>query len=256
MRWIVSTRAMAGAAAVAALLSVGVARAQNLIDPGTVSFDAETLFMQLYMSGGTRNSNATGFDASERLALTYHTDNNVGFRTTWFAYDQIGQDSAVGQYALDAFNVDFEVLKRLEFANRTILEVSGGVRYLEAEHFLDGPTNFSDFEGFGGLFGVRGGVRVCDDGLLYARGKFAVLAGEGSHDGNSDVLNPGHEMIRSQTEIGFGYEHRCQLWGVTMVPRIGAEWQMWDGFGIDPVDEHPDTDLGLFGLVAGLGVAY
>ena len=63
--------------------------------------------------------------------------------------------------------------------------------------------------------------------------------------------------MRTQAEISLGYEHRITRGSVAViVPRSGLEWQNWEGFGIDPVDEHPDNALGFFGFVGGVSVLF
>lgn len=249
------SRALMGTVLVAAL-GAASASAQSLVAPSGLTVDADSLFLRLHNSHGTLRSNVFDFEPGQRLALTYMGDNGVGARTTWFQWDHSRIDAGgIGLISLDTYNLDFEIFKRLNLTERSILEMSGGVRYNETEHLL-GAGNFNDYTGFGGLLGVRGGVRVFDNGLLYAGGKFSVLMGDGAHDGNAGPLNPANEVARSQTEIALGYEHRFDVGRVTIIPRTGLEWQMWDGFSIDRVDEHPDTDLGFSGFVAGLGVNF
>ena len=108
----------------------------------------------------------------------------------------------------------------------------------------------------GGLVGLKGGLRVRENGLVYARSKFAILQGEGAHDGDDEDLNPAYQSMRTQAEIGLGYEHRITRGSVVIIPRSGLEWQNWEGFGIDPVDEHPDNALGFFGFVGGVSVLF
>ncbi|MGE0761477.1 MAG: hypothetical protein AB7O38_30970, partial [Pirellulaceae bacterium] len=90
----------------------------------------------------------------------------------------------------------------------------------------------------------------------YGRGKLSILMGDGRHDANTLALADANEIVRGQTEVGFGYEHRLYVRNVVLVPRIGMEWQFWEGYSIDPVDEHPDTDLDLFGFSLGFGIVY
>jgi hypothetical protein len=235
---------------IAAILTPSIVRAQSW------SFDADALFLKLGTSVGTADEDVFDFETGTRLALARVGESNVGFRTTWFQWDHASTDSAVGQISLDTYNLDFEIFKQIELNDRTFMELSGGVRYNETEHFYQDPTSMNDFNGFGGLVGLRGGLRVLENGLVYARSKFAVLMGDGAHDGNDEALDPANEVMRSQTELSLGYEHRLSMGNLTIVPRSGLEWQYWDGFGIDPVDEHPDTALGLFGFVGGVSVLY
>lgn len=230
-----------------------------IISPGIVcaegwQLDADALFLQLGSSGGTGDEDVFDYETGSRLSLARTADIDVGFRATWFQWDHSATDSAVGDISLETYNIDFEIFKQLEISSRTVMELSGGVRYNETDHIYDDQPN--DFTGFGGLVGLRGGLQVLDNGLLYARGKFAVLMGDGAHDGDDEALDPANEVIRSQTEIGFGYEHHFHVGNVVIVPRTGVEWQVWEGFGLDPVDEHPDTDLGFFGFIGGVTVAY
>ena len=96
MQWNRMAHAMVGAAALAALLSLGSARAQSLVAPGTWTFDADTLLLKLHTSGGTGDSNVFDYEGGSRLALTYLGESGVGVRTTWFQWDHAREDSVVG----------------------------------------------------------------------------------------------------------------------------------------------------------------
>lgn len=233
---------------IAGIFSSGVVHAQNL------TVDADVLFLKLGTSVGTEDEDVFDFEPGARLAISRIGESNVGFRTTWFQWEHARTDSAVGDISLDTYNLDFELFKQIELNDRTFMELSGGVRYNETNHIYDGDLN--DFKGLGGLVGLRGGLRVRENGLVYGRSKFAVLFGEGAHDGDDEDLNPANEVVRSQTEIEFGYEHRFNVGNLVIVPRSGVAWQIWEGFGVDPVDEHPDTDLGFFGFVGGVSVIF
>ena len=236
------------ALAIAFTVSQGMGHAQSW------TVDADTLFLKLGTSGGTGDEDVFDFESSSRLAFSRLGATNVGFRTTWFQWDHAGTDSDVGDISLETYNLDFELFKRLDLSDRTSLELSGGIRYNETDHIYDGDPN--DFNGFGGLVGLRGGLRVLDNGMVYAQSKAAVLMGDGAHDGDDEALDPAFEVMRTQTEVSLGYEHRFTMGNLVIVPRTGVEWQYWDGFGIDPVDEHPDTALGFFGFVGGVSVTY
>ncbi|MDZ4659155.1 MAG: hypothetical protein SH868_16410 [Bythopirellula sp.] len=236
------------ALAIAFIVSQGVGHAQSW------TFDADALFLKLGTSVGTADEDVFDYETGSRLAISRLGASDVGFRTTWFQWDHAATDSAVGFIELETYNLDFEIFKRLDLSNRTTLELSGGVRYNETDYIYDGAPN--DFNGVGGLVGLRGGLQVLENGVLYARSKFAVLMGDGAHDGDDEDLDPAFDVIRSQTEISLGYEHRFTMGNLVIVPRSGVEWQNWEGFGIDPVDEHPDNALGLFGFVGGVSVTY
>ena len=185
---------------IAGILSSSVVHAQSW------TADADVVFLKLGTSVGTADENVFDFETGTRLALSRIGASDVGFRTTWFQWDHSRTDSAVGDISLETYNLDFEIFKQLEISGSTFIELAGGVRYNESNHIYDGAPN--DFKGLGGLVGLKGGLRVRENGLVYARSKFAILQGEGAHDGDDEDLNPAYQSMRTQAEIGLGYEHR------------------------------------------------
>jgi hypothetical protein len=234
---------------IAATLGLGMSAAE-----AQWTAQAEALFLRPGTSVGNGDDNVFGFEEASRIGVGYQNSCGVGARVNWFQFDHEADDSDVGELAFDTHQVDFELYKQLNLASNLLLEFSGGLRYNNTEHDYDGEPN--DFEGVGGLFGVKAGLKTGANGLLYSRAKFAVLMGDGAHDGRDEDLDPAFDSIRQQTEIGVGYEHNICMGGTILTPRVGFEWWNWDGFGIDPVDEHPDTALGFVGFVVGLGAAF
>lgn len=255
MRWIAKVRAALSATAMAAIFCFGSTQAQTLVEGDGWSFDSDVLFLKYGNSKGFDNDDVFDFESGIRLALTRIGDSDVGVRMTWFQWEHEGTDGAV-RAGLDTYNLDLEVLKRIEIGDRTVMELTGGVRHNDTNSFF--PTTFepNNFLGWGGIVGVRGGVRVRENGMLYARGKTAILMGEGFHDANNAPTGDVNDVIRNQTELALGYEHRFQLGAFTIVPRTGFESQYWDGFLVDSVDEHPESDIGLLGFVGGVGITY
>lgn len=220
---------------------------------GSLVFDAEVLFMQLNLTGGL-GQNAFDYDPATRFALGYMGCKKLGIRTTYFAYDDQAVDAIVGTVRFDTYNLDFEVFKQIELTRTTDIEFSGGLRYNHADHIYDGDP--SNFDGLGPVVGIRVNTDVPTGGSVYGRAKFAMLSGKGAHDGDDEALDPARQSGRDQTEIGVGYQHPFAVGGFELVPRVGAEIQNWGGYSMDPVDEHPDTDLFLAGFVVGLDVRY
>jgi hypothetical protein len=219
-------------------------------------FDAESLFLRFNSMEGTRRS-VFDFETASRYSLGFVTGNGLGFRATYFEYDDLANDvGGVGQVAFDTYNMDFEIFKRLQLTTSTKFEIGGGMRYNETNYFRNGPTNFSNFRGIGVVLGVKGSTTVFTGGAIYGRARGSILSGEGSHEGNS--FNGRHlkNIGRSQFELGFGYEHPVQVGVLEFTPRLGAEMQHFGGYGIDPVDEQPDADLYLAGFLVGMDVRF
>ena len=97
------------------------------------------------------------------------------------------------------------------------------------------------------MVGAQAGFQTTENGLLYTRAKWASMSGNGTLIGI-----PFRDQIRSQTEIAIGYEHHLTYGNVQVTPRIGYEFQTWEDFGIPAIA----PNLGLSGLVLGLGVAF
>lgn len=234
----------------------GVSSLFGIETAGRVIGDAEVLFIRYNSDLGNRRS-VFGFDASPRYTLGYANASNFGFRTIYFEYNDVALDAGgSGLTEFDAYNLDFELFKQVQLTRSAGVEFSGGLRYNESDYFLNGPTNLNDFHGIGIALGTKGTVKVFTGGSVYGRAKFAILSGTARHDTNAFGIREAELASREQMELGFGYEHPIELGSFELTPRIGAELQRWGGYAIDPVDEHPESDLGLAGFVLGLGIRY
>ena len=236
---------------------LGVASLFNSESTGHLIGDSEVLFLRYNSDLGNRTNNF-GYEASPRFMLGYVNATNLGFRTIYFSFSDVTNDAGgTGLTSLDAYNLDFEVFKQIQLTKSTGIEMSGGLRYNEASYFLNGPTNLNDFHGIGVALGAKGTVKVSTGGAFYGRAKLAILSGTARHDTNAFAgLQKAQLSSREQVELGFGYEHPFELGSFELTPRVGAEVQRWGGYAIDPVDEHPESDLALAGFVAGLSVRY
>jgi hypothetical protein len=237
-------------------LTIATTLALSSAQAGSWALDSELLFLRLHSAIGAGSDNIFGYDTAARFALSHVRTDNLGARISYFDYDHLGTDSTIGTISLNTYNLDFEIFKRLNLTNLTSVEVSGGIRYNDTEFFYDDPGQPNDFTGLGGVFGIRLGTKVGTGGLLYARAKLAILGGDGQHDGDDEALDPAYDVARDQMEIAFGYQHTYCYRGMLITPQVGCEWQSWRGFGIDPVDEHPDNDLMLGGFTLGLGLNF
>ena len=227
---------------------------------GFWNVNSEILLLQPNTAAGTRTDNAFDLDTAARFSLGYTTSTGTGARATFFDYDHSFIDAGVQQFSLDTYSVDFEIYKKLDFSQDTSFEVNGGVRYLNAMLFWPTPFEPNNFDGWGVFVGGRGATVVGTGGSLYARGKFAILTGDGFHDANALgglARQRANDVGRTQFELGVGYEHPFELGCCLLTPSIGLEAQNWgSGFLIDVVDEHPEGDFVLAGFVIGLDVAF
>lgn len=235
---------------------VGVSSLFGLETTGHVFGGAELLLLRYNSNVGNRRS-VFDFEAAPRYTLGYMNAQKLGFRTIYFEYDETALDAGgSGRTSLSAYNLDFELFKQIQLTKTAGLEFSGGLRYSEADYFLNGPTNFNNFHGIGIALGTKATAKIFTGGNVYGRAKVALLSGNASHDGNAFALRDAHLSSRDQTELGFGYEHPVMLGRFQVTPSVGAELQRWGGYAIDPVDEHPESDLALAGFVLGLGISY
>lgn len=236
------------------LTLLGVASTASAREPW--SFDTEVLYMQANTTAGFRQDDVFGYDPSQRYTLAYTGPNNLGIRGKYYSYDQTGVDPGRSRLMLDFENIDIELFKRLDISTATSVEFSGGLRYNEAEIFFPSPAEPNDFDGFGGIVGLKGKTQVFTGGSVYARGALALLSGDGNHDGNTPNIVFPHQMGRTQTELALGYEHPFELSRAIITPHCGMEWLNMGSYQIDPVDEHPDSDLLLAGFSLGLRIDF
>lgn len=226
---------------------------------GPWSFQHETLLMKLHTTHGASTEDVFGMDPAYRFAVSYMRETNVGARISFFNYDHEGSFAAPGGtrlISLDLENTDFEVFKQYNLSCKTQLEGSAGLRYTEGQVFFPSIFEPNHFEGFGGFLAGRATTQIFTGGSLYARGKYAILGGEGTHDGNGINTPQRFDETRTHSEIGFGYMHPFQFSRVTLTPSFGAEWMNLSGYQIDVVDEHPEADMMLGGLSFGLKLTF
>lgn len=225
-------------------LAVGSVQAQGW------NFDTDLVLLKPHLETGQTTDGAFDFESTPRLALGYTGAADVGWRLTYWEFNQTG-DAGLGRLDyLDTFNLDLELVKRLELAENTLLELTAGVRTNNTRCEFD--TDPLNFNGFGAVLGGKVGLDTNFGGLVYARGKLALLGGSANDDRNLLLF----DTMRQQIEVGLGYEHPLEFERFTLVPRAGFEWQNWEGFAPDPVDEHADASLGFIGFVGGLSVVY
>lgn len=145
-------------------------------------------------------------------------------------------------------NLDGELFQRLDLTEFTSFEMSGGVRYSDTA--ANAGAQLNNTAGVGGLLGFRGATRPWDGGEFYARGKYAVVMGEGAVPALPESFN----VVRSQYELGIGYEHQfCLDSGWIIAPRIGAEFQAYEGG--NPIALIDPSDVALGGFVIGLAIS-
>jgi hypothetical protein len=188
--------------------------------------------------------------------LSYLGPNNLGVTARYYSYDQTGNDPGSSLLLLDADNVDLDLFKKLDISNATSVEFSGGFRYSEAEIFYPSAFEPNDFDGLGGLVGAKGKTQVFTGGWVYARGALALLAGDGNHDANSGGFTFPHQMSRTHTELGIGYEHPFELKRAINTPHVGMEWLNMSSYLIDVLDENPEADKMLSGFSVGLRIVF
>ncbi len=242
-----------------ALIAMIAFAVSNARADGPWSFQTDYLLLKTQTSHGSSQSGRFDLDPGQRYALSYIRDSNVGARVTHFTFEQSETFSAPGGTRLVFLNVrntDFEIFKRFNLSQQTSLEASAGLRRSVNDVFF--PTRFepNDFSGFGGFLAFRGMTKAFTGGDLYARGKYAVLGGDGRHDGNSISTPRRFDQSRTQSEIGFGYQHSIAVKRFIITPSVGAEWMNLSSYLVDPTDEHPEGDMMVSGLTFGMSVNF
>lgn len=225
---------------------------------GPWDFKHELLLMKLNTTHGASADNVFEHDTANRFALSYKFCSNVGARISYFNFDEAGTFPAAGPrlISLDIDNTDFELFKQFNLSQKTMLEASAGLRRTDAQVFFPSVNEPNHFEGLGGFVAFRGITETFTGGDLYARGKLALLTGDGVHDGNAIGPAQRFDQSRTHTEIGFGYQHPMEISRFTLTPSFGAEWINLSNYLIDPVDEHPEADMLLSGLAFGLNINF
>ncbi|MCA9267572.1 MAG: hypothetical protein KDA41_03845 [Planctomycetales bacterium] len=213
--------------------------------------DVELLLLRLLEADGvdddfTNGIDRFGFNAVPRITLGAVTCTGWQFRARYFQFDHSATIEAL-PYSVDTYNIDFEVARAFCVGCDGVIELSGGVRYNEYEHFEYGNTEPDQtFTGFGLLLGVEGRF-ACGGGQLYGRCRHAILAGD---DVDPNSLDQYGDTVKSQTEMGVGFETTCCGARATWRLRAGFEYQHWVNF------EDESEDIGFAGFLLGGGAAY
>jgi hypothetical protein len=238
---------------------------------GAVIFDTELTFLRYHQSGGVLASNTQpvefGFDPAPRFVAGYERCDGLGIRGRYWFFDHSATtDGEVPTVlAIDTYNLDLEVYKRIALGCQTSLEVSGGIRYNEFDQ-SDSLGLSNGFKGIGGTVGLQGNHRFGNGLGLYARARWSIVQGDdeladdgGFYNTYTPLLEP--DATHSQTEIGIGIDwSRCLANGAVLTVGVGGEWQNWDEFAVGrdgfSNGETVLADVGFGGFVAKLGVAY
>ncbi len=223
------------------------------------SLESEILFLRMHSAHGASVDNVFGFDPSMRHSLSYLGTSNVGARFTFFEYDHKGTFAAPGGtrlLSLEMKNSDAEIFKRVNLTNLTAVEVGGGIRYSDNAVFFPSRFEPNHFTGLGGFLGLRATTKVGTGGEFYARGKMAMLGGNGLHDGNGINTPQRFDESRTHTELAMGYQHTFNFARVAVTPHFGGEWLSLSDYQVDAVDEHPEADLTLAGFTFGINLTF
>ena len=248
---------------------------------GAVTFDCELTFLRYHQSGGVLASDSQfaefGFDPALRFVAGYERCDGLGIRGRYWFFDHSATTDVPTRpgpfaptiagtvLAIDTYNLDLEVYKRINLGCQTSLEVSGGIRYNEFDQ-SDSLGLSNGFKGIGGTVGLQGNHRFGNGLGLYARARWSIVQGDdelvsggGFDDWRTPFVEP--DATHSQTEIGIGIDwSRCLANGAVLTVGVGGEWQNWDEFAVGR-DGYADgetvlADVGFGGFVAKLGVAY
>lgn len=203
---------------------------------------------------GAGNDAQFDYDLSPRITLGALTDSGMGIRTRIWDYSHATNSTAGNRVIVDTLTADLEAFERIDLSCTTSMEWSAGVRYTDfISRRLPGPDN-DNSEGWGGTFGLQLN-RCLYGGEVYARARYSILH---IKDGEFDfsVAGPEVDMVRSQTEIGLGYELCRDVFGVPTQLRAGYEWQLWENFSSNDVTGTTPVDVGFDGFVLGAAVTY
>ncbi|WP_108814422.1 hypothetical protein [Loktanella sp. Alg231-35] len=214
------------------------------------NLEIEGLNLAPSIADGFSDDDDLGREPSVRAKAGYTFSNGAGVRLQFWdmdvSYDQ-GQDGNLTeiqsrQLDLVGYNA-FEVTPGLEF------ELSAGVRKLDFEdlNFADsGLTNTHEFDGIGGVFGVKATQAVFGNGGIYGSFETAALFGDLVDNGSDDP-----QSLLSQMAIGVGYEHSFAVGPTTTTLKVGYEAHQWTG-----IEDSSDGAFGFDGLVVGAAVSF
>lgn len=244
--WVLAMRIQLTLAAMMACLSGGT-NALATEDSGQVLFSAELLFLEANRSDGA-NSDFSDYEAGSRFELAYETAEAVGIRFQAFEFSNnyaVGQNGAPS--AIDTYNLDLEIYRRLNLARGFELEVSGGLRYNDFEDLNFGDAGqTTQFSGVGGVLGLEATQQIGFGLQGYVRGEWAFITDQSNDNGAT-----GFDTNRTQQELGLGLARDFCLRGIQTTAHAGLEWQDWGGYQDDS-----DGSLGLQGFAMGLDMAY
>ncbi|MBN1591034.1 MAG: hypothetical protein JW888_16090 [Pirellulales bacterium] len=215
--------------------------------------NVELTFMKYMQEGGVCNADGTGADfnlhCTPRFELGYLGSRNVGFRGRYWYYDDNTAANDGDNVGIDTYYVDAEMFFDRYLGEKTWLECSLGLRYLDFQQDAMGNRGqeFANcsFVGWGGTLGIEAKHRF-SFGNLYARGRWSVLLGNEDlayHINETTGMTTFHDSTSTQTELGVGVEVNRNLGRLGMASvRVGGEWQTWEnivaadngaGFGQD-----------------------
>lgn len=211
---------------------------------GCWSADVELMFLKYHESDGvgtTAAFDSFDYELAPRITLAYDRCDGVSYRLRYFEFDH----SAIiegDNYAIDTYNLDFEVAQEIQLGCATSIEFNSGVRYNNYKHFDD--TLDQSFDGIGIMVGTEV-TRCTGNGRYYARARHAVLMGDGENVDNGDFFG---DQVLGQTELATGFEvERCLCNGAVVTMSLGGEVQQWHSY------EDEDEDVGFAGVVLGFG---
>lgn len=238
------------------LLTISFVCGSGYVHAQEFEFASEATFLKLHRSNGQAlGDDTTGYEAGGRYQLSYINSRNLGTRITYWEWDHTARNAAgVSVGAFQTYNFDAEIFKRIDLTKLTNIELSGGLRYNDSttEDFAFGTANSTNC--WGGLFGVRGAVKVRTGGELYARSKWAALMGDGTTFGA--LPNTGFDLVRNQWELGLGYQQNIVLRnGMLITPRVGGEWITFTGSEAGIGLPGTFNDIALGGFVFGIGIS-
>ncbi len=206
--------------------------------------DFELLLMNATRSDGFSRAGIFDYTAAPRFRVGYESALGAGARIQYFAFDRAvanGHNGALS--SIDVFNIDAEIYKQLDLGEAASVEVSGGIRYNDySDQNVADAGQQTAFSGFGGYVGVQAWHDIGFNFRGYARGKWAILSGDGNDNGTVEF-----DVNRTHQEIAVGVERCVEVRNVVATLQAGYEWQDWDQY-----QDNTDGSVGFNGFVLGV----
>ena len=210
-------------------------------------FSAEALSLQPLRGDGSSTSFFSR-EYSPRLSGGFQLQNGTGFRVRHWELDTSEATGLNNQpSAIDTDTLDLEAFREIKLDSGLAVELSAGARRVNYSdlNFSD-ASQTTEFEGWGGVFGIKGTQELFEGISVYGSGRFSVLAGDAIDNGTIE-----NDTSRNIVEIAAGVEGTFAIGSTEATVHAGYEWWNWEGF-----QDNADGAIGFSGFVGGATIKF